>query len=463
MQYYLLTLGCAKNVADSDGIGSLLERSGYSAATEPDQADVLIVNTCGFLQAARKESLDALRELGAQKQGGQLLVAAGCLISRYGETVQREVPQVDGVIDAGRWLAMPRFLDYLRTHERAPSSDWFTEAYAGLPPEQASARSVVEQLPRAAQGPSAFLKIADGCDRPCTFCIIPAIKGAHRSKPMDSVVAEARELTSQGVQEIILVAQDTTAYGWDWGKRDSLAILLERLCSEVQELRWVRLMYTYPGHITPRLIETMARLPQVVHYIDVPLQHAHPETLKRMKRPNRAVTTQMLDALRAAMPDLAIRTTFIVGFPGETEEEFHALCTFLEEQQFDRVGIFEYSKEEGTPAALLKHPVSKKIKANRRKAAMELQQKISFARNAQWIGKEMPVLVEGAGDGVSIARSYRDAPEVDGVVIVQGELPVGTFAQVKIQKAMEYDFVAEPVQAYADMVQTAGCQPPSWQ
>jgi ribosomal protein S12 methylthiotransferase len=444
MRYYLLTLGCAKNVADSDGIGALLDQAGYAASERADDADVLIVNTCGFLQASRQESLAALRELGDQKHDGQVLIAAGCLISRYGAVVQREVPQVDSVIDAGHWLAMPRLIDYLKTSGHAPR-DWLTEAYEHLPLEQLSARSVVEQLPRAPRGPSTFLKIADGCDRPCTFCIIPAIKGAHRSKPMNAVIAEARDLVAHGVKEIVLVAQDTTAYGWDFGKRDLLAMLIEKLCTEVDGMRWLRLMYAYPGHVTPRLIETMARFPQVVHYIDVPLQHAHPETLKRMKRPNIVVTRKMLDDLRAAMPDLAIRTTFIVGFPGETNAEFNALLEFLEEQQFDRVGIFEFSEEAGTPSATMPDQVASKTKKRRRDQAMALQQKISLGKNRQWVGKELDVLIEGAGDGVSIARSFRDAPEVDGVVIVQRELPPGEFARVRITQAIEYDLMAETI------------------
>ncbi len=454
MRYYLLTLGCAKNVADSDGIGVLLERTGYSPVDHPENADVLIVNTCGFLQASRQESLGALRELGDQKRNRQLLIAAGCLISRYGETVQNEVPQVDGVIDAGRWLALPRFLEYLRANAHAAASDWMSEAYAGMPTDQSPridggfipARSVVEALPRRAVGPSAYLKIADGCDRPCTFCIIPVIKGAHRSKPMDAVVAEARDLVTQGVKEIVLVAQDTTAYGWDWGQRDVLATLIERLCSEVEGMQWLRLMYTYPGHITPRLIETLARWRQALHYIDVPLQHAHPETLKRMQRPNITVTRQMLASLRAALPDVSIRTTFIVGFPGETDEEFRGLLEFLQEQQFDRVGVFEYSKEEGTPAATLGHQVSRRLKARRREEAMALQQKISLTKNQLLVGKELDVLVEGSGDGITISRSYRDAPEVDGVVVLQKELPAGQFVRVRITQAMEYDLMAEPVE-----------------
>lgn len=453
MQYFVLTLGCAKNTADSDGIGALLQRAGLSESTDAENADVMIVNTCGFLQASRKESLAALHELGEIKRDGQLLIAAGCLISRYGELVQREVPQVDSVIDAGKWLALPRLIHHLKANGNEPSN-WLAEAYTGLPAEQTlapragagrAARSVVELLPRTAHGPSAFLKIADGCDRPCTFCIIPAIKGVHHSKTQDAVIAEARELVAQGVKEVVLVAQDTTAYGWDLGQRDALAPLIDRLCDEVEGLKWLRLMYAYPGHVTPRLIETFARHPQIVHYLDIPLQHAHPDTLKRMKRPNRGVTRAMLDSLRAAIPNLAIRTTFIVGFPGETREEFQELLKFLEEQQFDRVGIFEYSAEDGTPAALLPGQVSRSTKKHRRGQAMTLLQQISRANNKSWIGKELDVLVEGAGDGVSIARSYRDAPEVDGVVIVQGELPVGEFARVRITEAVEYDLMAERV------------------
>ena len=442
MQYYLLTLGCAKNVADSDGIGALLAQAGMNNTEGADDADVLIVNTCGFLQASRQESLAALRDLAKRKRADQLLIAVGCLISRYGETVRREVPRVDAVIDAGKWLALPRLIDHLKAH--APG-DWLADANAGLPLEQLAARSMVERLPRTAHGPSAYLKIADGCDRPCAFCIIPAIKGAHRSKPLNAVIAEARDLIAQGVKEIVLVAQDTTAYGWDFGERDALATLIETMCHQVEGLQWIRLMYTFPGHVTPRLIETMARHPQVLHYIDVPLQHAHPETLKRMKRPNVEGTREMLNALRAAIPDLVIRTTFIVGFPGESAGEFRALLEFLEEQRFERVGIFEFSREDGTLAATLSDQVPGKTKKYRRERALALQQRISLAKNKQWIGKELRVLVEGVGNGMSIARSYRDAPEVDGVVIVQQELPIGEFVRVKITQAMEYDLMGELV------------------
>ncbi len=456
-RFYLQTLGCAKNVADSDGMRTVLERAGLQSSDRAEDADVLIVNTCGFLQSSRAESLQVLGALGQTKQDGQLLIASGCLISRYGDAVRREVPTVDAVIDAGKWLAMPRLIEWLRKND-SRSDIWFDEAYLDLPPGQIGARSVTEFLPRRAQGPSAFLKIADGCDRPCTFCIIPAIKGAHRSKPIESVLAEARALVGQGVQEIVLVAQDTTAYGWDWGQRDQLAPLIEKLCTQVDGLRWLRLMYAYPGHVTPRLIETMARWPQVVHYLDIPLQHSHPNVLQRMKRPNIIITRRLLDDLRSAIPDIAIRTTFIVGFPGEKDEEFESLLQFLEEQRFDRVGIFEYSREEGTPACALPDQLGHKIKTRRRGEAMELQQSISRAKNRSFAGKTLEVLIEGTGELepdparprpqtselVSVGRSYRDAPEVDGLVIVRDELTVGKIARIKITYATEYDLIGIP-------------------
>lgn len=459
-RFYIQTLGCAKNTADSDGIGSVLLSAGFQPAESPEDADVMIVNTCGFLQASRQESLEAMRALGQVKQDGQLLIAAGCLISRYGANVKKEVPSVDGVIDAGRWLAMPRFIDYLREHGQG-DSDWFEEAYINLPREQLPARSVNEYLPRHAQGPSAFLKIADGCDRPCTFCIIPAIKGGHFSKPMESVIAEARDLVRQGVSEIVLVAQDTTAYGWDWKERDVLATLMERLCNEVEGLKWLRLMYAYPGHVTPRLINIMATYPQIVHYLDIPLQHGDAQVLHRMKRPNPTTTRRMLDDLRTAMPDLAVRTTFIVGFPGETDQEFDGLLDFIEEQQFDRVGVFEFSQEPGTPAGAMDQQIKRQVKARRRHEAMVMQQSISLAKNRALIGKTLDVLIEGVGEiegnaamrdpalncanCVSIGRTYRDAPEVDGIVIVQNELPIGKMARVKITQASEYDLVGETI------------------
>lgn len=440
---YLETLGCAKNSADSDGILSIMRNAGFAAVEASRDADVVIVNTCGFLQSARAEALRVLRELADAKQDGQILIAAGCLISRYGTRVRQEIPALDGIIDAGRWPAMPRLVEHLQEHSRQ-EEDWLSEALPNLPQGQLFSRSVVQVLPRRAAGPSAYLKIADGCDRPCTFCIIPAIKGGHRSKPIDQVLSEARDLADQGIKELVLVAQDTTAYGWDLGQKDLLATLLERLDAEIEGIHWVRLMYAYPGHVTPRLIKTMARLPRVAHYIDVPLQHAHPAALTRMKRPNEIVTRRMLDDLRAAIPDIAIRTTFIVGFPGETKDEFRDLLRFIEEQQFDRVGIFEYSREEGTPANAMPGQVNVRTKRQRRARAMLLQQGISEVKNKAWVGRALDVLIEGSDQGVSIGRSYRDAPEVDGLVLVHGDLPKGALIRVRVNQAHDYDLEGIP-------------------
>jgi ribosomal protein S12 methylthiotransferase len=268
------------------------------------------------------------------------------------------------------------------------------------------------------------------------------IKGPARSRPIEAIVEEARQLTAQGVKEIILIAQDTTAYGHDWGERDALVGLIEAILKATPELPWLRLMYTYPQHVTPRLIETMAQHPQVCHYLDIPLQHAHPDTLRRMNRPhNMDRVRRLITGLRAAMPDIALRTSFIVGYPGESEEEFQALLDFVAEIAFDRMGVFTYSREEGTPAAELPGQVPDQVKEERYQRLMELQQAISLARNQQMIGRTLDVLVEGSGESLSVGRSYRDAPEVDGLVLVKEELPVGEIVPVLITGAMEYDLI----------------------
>jgi len=301
----------------------------------------------------------------------------------------------------------------------------------------------LDSLPRfAAQGASAYLKIADGCSAPCAFCAIPLIKGPARSRPAEAIVEDARQLVAQGVKEIILIAQDTTAYGRDRGERDALPRLIEAILAAVPELPWLRLMYAYPQHVTPRLIETMARHPQVCHYLDMPLQHAHSNTLRRMNRPHDVDRVRRLIAdLRQAMPDIALRTAFIVGYPGETEEEFQALLEFVEEMAFDRVGVFIYSREEGTRAAELPHQIAEEVKRERYERLMELQQGISLARNRAQVGRTLDVLIEGCGDGLSVGRSYRDAPEIDGLVLIEGELPVGEMVPVRITGAMEYDLI----------------------
>ena len=430
MRYYLLTLGCPKNAVDSEGMGRLLRQAGHAPVDDPAAAQVLIVNTCGFIDIAKRESLEALRELAEAKRPGQFLVAAGCLSQRYGWKLTRQIPQLDGIIGTRRWTEIVELVERLARGERA--------VMVGDPPVRP-----LDSLPRfAAQGASAYLKIADGCSAPCAFCAIPLIKGPARSRPAEAIVEDARQLVAQGVKEIILIAQDTTAYGRDRGERDALPRLIEAILAAVPELPWLRLMYAYPQHVTPRLIETMARHPQVCHYLDMPLQHAHPNTLRRMNRPHDVDRVRRLIAdLRQAMPDIALRTAFIVGYPGETEEEFQALLDFVEEMAFDRVGVFIYSREEGTRAAELPHQITEEVKKERYERLMELQQGISLARNRAQMGRTLDVLIEGCGDGLSVGRSYRDAPEIDGLVLIEGELPVGEMVPVRITGAMEYDLI----------------------
>ena len=437
MRFYLLTLGCPKNAVDSEGMSELLRQAGYEATDQASQADILIVNTCGFIDLAKAESLTALQLFAQEKRPSQYLIAAGCLSQRYGADLVQEVPSIDAMIGTQRWPEIVRLIEALSAR-RGPTSA------LQLPPS--TTRYVASHpVARRAHSATAYIKIADGCSAPCAFCSIPQIKGSYMSKPHDAILKEARQLVSQGVRELILIAQDTTAYGSDRGVKDGLPPLIEDILASVPQLPWLRIMYTYPGHLSPRLMEVMAAHPQVCHYIDLPLQHAHPGLLKRMKRPHNMKKVRGLIAdLRRAMPEIAIRTTFIVGYPGETEEEFGALLAFLEEMKFDRVGVFTYSPEEETEAAGLPGQLPQEVKEERRLRAMELQQKISKEKNRIFIGRKLEVLVEGVGEGISIGRSYRDAPEVDGMVLIEGELPPNQFAPVRITGALEYDLIASP-------------------
>ncbi len=440
MRYYLLTLGCPKNVADSEGMEALLQQAGHRPAPHPGRAQVLIVNTCGFLEAAQEESISALRALARHKRSDQILIAAGCLAQRDPQTLIRRIPGLDGLLGTRRWMDIVALVEQLRADGRREFGR--VEMLGDSPQAWDGA------MPRAGvRGGSAYLKISDGCSAPCSFCTIPSFKGKMRSRPASAIVAEARALVDQGAREIILVAQDTTAYGRDLGLRDGLPGLIEEILAACPDLPWLRLMYAYPGHVSRRLIEVMATHPQVCHYLDIPLQHGHPDTLRRMRRPaNVDKVLSTIEELRAAMPDIALRTTFIVGFPGETEEEFEALLDFVAAISFDKVGVFTYSAEPGTPAAKMPGQVPARVKEERRARVMELQQRISLARNRAQLGRELAVLIEGVDNGLSLGRSYRDAPEVDGLVIVSSPLPVGEIAPVKITGAMEYDLMGEPVE-----------------
>ncbi len=434
IRYFLLSLGCAKNTVDSEGMAQLLNRDGYASVTAPSQADVLIVNTCGFIGPAREESLDALQELAEAKRRDQTLIAAGCLSQLWGSRLATEVPGLDGIISTRRWMDIVDVIERVRGR-RHP------EPLYHLPHEALTVGSDERGALRAAiQGSSAYLKIADGCRRPCAFCSIPLIKGNAVSRPPERILSEAHRLADAGIRELIIIAQDTTDYGHDLGLEDGLAWLLEQIVQVAPEIDWVRLMYAYPGYVTPRLIETMAQYDQVLSYLDIPLQHAHPATLRRMRRPaNVDWVRRTVGALRRAIPSIAIRTTFIVGYPGETEDEFQALLDFVAEMRFDRVGVFTYSHEPGTPSAELPNPVPGEVKAERRDRLMGLQQGISLAKNQAFIGKTLGVLVEGQGDGLSVGRSYRDAPEIDGLVLIDGDVPLGEIVPVRIAGALEYD------------------------
>ncbi len=431
--FHIVSLGCAKNTVDSDSMAQLLTDSGYEPVTNPRRARVLIVNTCGFIGTAKEESLNVLAELAAKKKSGQVLIAAGCLTQRNGVEVARHVPGVDGILGTRRWMDIVDVVDSLCGAVRPETRYNLSEAATVGRDEHGAQRVSV-------QGASAYLKIADGCRRPCAFCAIPLIKGTAVSRPVEAILAEACSLQEIGVREIILIAQDTTDYGCDLGLKNGLAYLLTKMTAAAPQIDWIRVMYAYPGYVTGELIKVMATYKQVVHYLDMPLQHAHPATLRRMRRPtNIAWVRSTLGKMRKAIPDLALRTTFIVGYPGETEEEFQTLLDFVEEVRFDKVGVFKYSFETGTTSEPLGDPIPSEVKEERLKRLMEKQMQISLERNQAFVGRSLDVLIEGAGDGISIGRSYRDAPEIDGLVLVKGEIPAGRMISVRIDNAMVYD------------------------
>lgn len=439
-KFYLLSLGCAKNTVDSQSMAELLQNQGYRATDKRGDADFLIVNTCGFIGPARQESFDALRELAKKKKKNQYLVAAGCLTERYREKVAAEVAGVDAILGTRRWMDIVEVVEQFRPGKRAP------EPLYHLPDAPTVGKDERGVLRAAIQGGSAYLKVADGCRRPCAFCSIPLIKGTMVSRPPEAILAEARELQASGVRELILIAQDTTDYGHDLGLKDGLADLLEGIGREAPEIPWVRVLYAYPGYVTERLIDVMAQSRQVLHYLDMPLQHAHPETLKRMRRPaNMEWVHRTLQRMRAAMPDLALRTTFIVGYPGETEEEFQALLDFVEEIRFDHVGVFPFSFEPGTTSEPLGDPIPQEVKMERLARVAAAQERISLVRNQSWVGQVQPVLVEGFNDGITVGRAYHDAPEIDGMVFVEGQAEIGAIVPVQITGAMTHDLTGRLV------------------
>ncbi|MBP7227645.1 MAG: 30S ribosomal protein S12 methylthiotransferase RimO [Longilinea sp.] len=442
--FFLLSLGCAKNTVDSASMVQLMEQAGYQPVQKPNQAQVLIVNTCGFIQAARDEAIAELRNLARSKKRGQYLIAAGCLTDRYRMDLLQHVQGLDGMLSSRRWMDIVNLVGRLGGAHPARYE---------LPDVPTVGREEVGVLRSAQQGSSAYLKIADGCRRPCAFCSIPLIKGSTVSRPMQAVIADAVQLQAMGVQELILIAQDTTDYGHDLGLQDGLTQLLQQMLPQIPAVPWVRLLYAYPGFVSEQLIELMATQPQLLHYLDIPLQHAHPDVLRRMRRPADVDwTRRTVEKMRKAMPDLALRTTFIVGYPGETEAEFQTLLDFIAEMQFDRVGAFTFSFEPGTASEALGDPIPLALKQERLERLMLLQQEISLARNQALIGKTLDVLVEGQTNDLVIGRSYRDAPEIDGLIFLEGGIPTGPFVRAQVTGALTHDLagriVHEPLVAH---------------
>lgn len=437
-KFHILSLGCAKNSVDSRSMAELLDRAGIQEVNSPSKADVLIVNTCGFIAPARAESLHALQKAARAKRKGQLLIAAGCLSQRDRQDLLRQVPGIDGLLGTRRWMDILSIIRRLEAHPRQPVYDIPENTPIGTDEHGVIRASV--------QGGSAYLKIGDGCDRLCAFCAIPFIKGPSVSRPLQDILHDARQLEGEGIQEIILISQDTTSYGRDLKIQDGLSQLLRELMRAVPGIPWVRCLYMFPGSITPALIETMSIIPRLLHYLDLPLQHAHPQVLRRMKRPaDMDEVRRSIARMRVVMPDLALRTTFIVGFPGETEQEFQALLDFVAEIAFDRVGIFPYYHEPGTPAVAFADDVPPELKEERLQRLAELQERISLQRNQLWVGKTLPILVEGVDNNLVVGRSYRDAPEIDGLVLARGQAQVGQLVNVHIDGALVHDLSGEVI------------------
>ena len=434
-QFFIESLGCAKNSVDAHSMAQLLESSGMKEVDDPEQAEVIIVNTCGFIQPARQESLQVLNEFSSRKAQGQILIAAGCLSELEKYHLLKKVSGLDAALSTRRWLDIVHVVEKARLHQYKPYL-YFPETARII--EEGDVRRV------AVQGSSAYLKIADGCDRTCRFCAIPAIKGPKVSRSLNEILRDAKSLRDSGVNEVILIAQDSTAYGCDLGIKDGLAFLLEELVKIIPEVPWLRVMYTYPGLISDKLIYIMAEKEQVLPYLDLPLQHAHPDVLRRMGRPNNIEWVERtIRKMRSVIPGISLRTTLIVGFPGETEEEFKFLMDFIKEIRFDHVGIFPYYREKGTPSYNDDGLINEKVKQERLQRLASVQEGISLSINQGFIGKQLDVLIEGNGDGISVGRSYRDAPEIDGLVFFNEKIKPGKIVSAQVTHALTHDLIAK--------------------
>lgn len=445
MKLLFVSLGCDKNLVDSEDMLGVLTRAGHEIVDDENEAEAIIINTCCFIHDAKEESVETILEMAEYKKAGtcKVLIVTGCMAQRYKQEIIEEIPEVDAV------LGTTSYGEILKAVEEAVAGRHYQE-YKDidyLVPDQG--KRVL-----TTGGHFAYLKIAEGCDKHCTYCIIPKLRGKFRSVPMERLIRQAEELAEQGVKELILVAQETTLYGKDLYGEKSLHRLLKELC-KVKGIRWIRILYCYPEEIYDELIQTMKEEPKICHYLDLPIQHASDAVLKRMgRRTTRKELTEKVQKLREEIPDIVLRTTLITGFPGETEEDHETLMEFVDEMEFDRLGVFTYSAEEDTPAASMEGQIPEEVKEERRDALMELQQEVSYDKGTERIGQELLVMIEGkvSGESAYIARTYGDAPKVDGYIFVQtGELLVtGDFARVRVTGAMEYDLIGVLADEYTE-------------
>lgn len=440
MNILFVSLGCDKNLADTEAMLGLLAAKGYHMTDDETLADIIIINTCCFIHDAKEESVQTILEMAEYKKTGSLkaLVVTGCLAQRYQQEILDEIPEVDVI------LGTSSFDEIIEAVEEA------LEGKHGMHLKDIDALPLIEGKRLVTTGGHyAYLKIAEGCDKHCTYCIIPKIRGNFRSVPMERLIKEAEDLASQGVKELILVAQETTLYGKDLYGEKSLHKLLRKLC-KISGIYWIRILYCYPEEITDELIEVMKEEKKICHYLDLPIQHASNRILKRMgRRTSKEQLMEIIGKLKKEIPDIALRTTLITGFPGETQEDHEELMQFVDEMEFDRLGVFTYSQEEDTPAALMEDQIEEEVKEERQAELMELQQEIAFDMAEDMIGREVLVMVEGkvADENAYVGRTYKDAPNVDGLIFIntEAELMSGDFVKVKVTGALEYDLIGEMI------------------
>ena len=438
MKILFISLGCDKNLVDTEVMLGLLASRGYEMTDDETEADIIVINTCCFIHDAKEESIQNILEMAEYKKEGKVkaLIVTGCLAERYRQEILDEIPEVDEVLGT---TAYDRILDAVD---------------AALAGEHSVMLADIDALPLpdtkrlvTTGGHFAYLKIAEGCDKHCTYCIIPKIRGNYRSVPMERLIREAEELAAQGVKELILVAQETTLYGKDLYGEKSLHRLVRELC-RISGLQWIRILYCYPEEITDELIQVMKEEKKVCHYLDLPIQHASDAVLKRMgRRTTKQELIEIIGKLRREIPDICLRTTLIIGFPGETEEQHEELIEFVDEMEFDRLGVFTYSPEEDTPAEKMPDQIDEEVKEERQAELMELQQEIAFDNAERMVGREVLVMIEGkvADENAYVGRTYRDAPNVDGLIFINTdeELLSGDFARVKVTGALDYDLIGE--------------------